>query len=40
MGARPMARTIQEKVENILAKKLLASELKKGDTITFTSRDF
>lgn len=39
MGARPMARTIQEKVENILAKKLLSGELKKGDTITFSARD-
>jgi ATP-dependent Clp protease ATP-binding subunit ClpC len=40
MGARPMARTIQEKVENILAKKLLGGGLKKGDSITFSARDF
>jgi len=39
MGARPMARTIQEKVENMLAKKLLSSELGKGDTIIITGRD-
>lgn len=36
MGARPMERTIQEKVENLLAEKILKGELKKGDSITIT----
>ena len=39
MGARPMERTIQEKIEDILAKKLLSGELKKNDTITFGAKD-
>lgn len=39
MGARPMARTIQEKVEDMLAKKLLSGELNKGDQITITAAD-
>ena len=39
MGARPMERTIQEKIEDILAKKLLSGELKKGDSITFRAKD-
>lgn len=39
MGARPMERVIQEKLENLLAKKILAGELKKGDTITITAQD-
>jgi ATP-dependent Clp protease ATP-binding subunit ClpC len=36
MGARPMERTIQEKVENLLAEKILKGELNKGDSITIT----
>lgn len=39
MGARPMERAIQEKVENLLAGKILSDELKKGDSITITSED-
>jgi len=39
MGARPMARTIQEKVEDMLAKKILNGELNKGDSITISSKD-
>lgn len=39
MGARPMARTIQEKVEDMLAKKLLSGELKKGDSLTISAAD-
>ncbi|MCX6809079.1 MAG: AAA family ATPase, partial [Candidatus Berkelbacteria bacterium] len=37
MGARPMERTIQEKIENLLAQKILTGELKKGDSFTITS---
>ena len=39
MGARPMARTIQEKVEDMLAKKLLSGELNKGDEIFIAAVD-
>ena len=39
MGARPMQRTISEKLENMLAKKLLLGELKKGDQLTITAQD-
>ena len=39
MGARPMMRTIQEKIENLLANKILSGELKKGDTITIGAAD-
>ncbi|MCL5410556.1 MAG: ATP-dependent Clp protease ATP-binding subunit [Patescibacteria group bacterium] len=39
MGARPMARTIEEKVENVLATKILSGELKKGDTFTINAQD-
>lgn len=39
MGARPMARVIQEKLENYLANKILKGELNKGDSITITARD-
>lgn len=39
MGARPMERVIQEKVENLLAKKILAEEIKKGESITITQAD-
>lgn len=39
MGARPMARIIQEKVENILAEKILSGELQKGDMYTVTAND-
>ena len=39
MGARPMQRTISEKLENMLAKRLLSGNLKKGDKITITAAD-
>jgi ATP-dependent Clp protease ATP-binding subunit ClpA len=39
MGARPMERAIQDKVENLLASKILSNELKKGDSITITAND-
>jgi ATP-dependent Clp protease ATP-binding subunit ClpA len=39
MGARPMARTIQEKLEDMLARKLLSGELNKGDSITVSAKE-
>ena len=39
MGARPMMRTIQEKLENLLAKKILGGELNKGDSLTISAKD-
>lgn len=39
MGARPMARTIEEKVENLLATKILSGELKKDDTFAISAQD-
>jgi ATP-dependent Clp protease ATP-binding subunit ClpA len=33
MGARPRQRSIQEHLENVLAKKLLSGEIKRGDQI-------
>ena len=39
MGARPMQRVIQEKLENLLANKILSGELKTGDSITITAAD-
>ena len=39
MGARPMSRVIEEKVENLLATKILSGELKKGDTFTIDASD-
>jgi ATP-dependent Clp protease ATP-binding subunit ClpB len=35
-GARPLKRTIQNEIQNPLAKKLLAGEVKDGDTVTVT----
>jgi len=32
-GARPLRRTIQRRIENVLAKKLLLGEFKDGDAI-------
>ncbi|MBN1797272.1 MAG: ATP-dependent chaperone ClpB [Spirochaetales bacterium] len=32
-GARPLKRVIQNRVQNIIAKKILAGELKEGDTV-------
>lgn len=39
MGARPMARVIEEKLENLLAKKILSGELKNGDSISIGGGD-
>lgn len=39
MGARPMERVISEKLENFLAKKILAGEINKGDKITISAKD-
>jgi len=39
MGARPMMRAIEEKLENLLANKILEGELKKGDSFTITAKD-
>ena len=36
MGARPLRRVIQEKVENPLSEALLAQKFREGDTILFT----
>ncbi|MCH7552222.1 ATP-dependent Clp protease ATP-binding subunit [Patescibacteria group bacterium] len=39
-GARNMRRVIQDKVENVLAKALLAKEVKRGDRITIQADNF
>ncbi|PJE64647.1 MAG: hypothetical protein COU90_02285 [Candidatus Ryanbacteria bacterium CG10_big_fil_rev_8_21_14_0_10_43_42] len=39
MGARPMRRAITDKVEQIIARKLLEGVLKRGDTFTFSEED-
>jgi len=36
MGARPMQRVISDKVENMLAEKILKNEIKKGDQLIIT----
>jgi ATP-dependent Clp protease ATP-binding subunit ClpC len=38
-GARPMRRAIADRVEQVIAKKILAGELKRGDTFTFSTED-
>ncbi len=38
-GARPMRRVIQEKIENLLAKKMLAGEVAEGQTLNVTLAD-
>ncbi len=38
-GARPLRRTIQRRIENVLAKKLLLGEFKDGDTIVIDAAD-
>jgi len=35
MGARPMARVIEEQVENSLAEKILRGEAEKGTEVVF-----
>ncbi len=39
MGARPMARVMQEKVEDLLAEKILRGELKQGDSFALNLQD-
>lgn len=38
-GARPLKRTIQRNVQDVLAEKILAGEVKTGDTILFDAGD-
>jgi ATP-dependent Clp protease ATP-binding subunit ClpC len=38
-GARPMRRTIQEKIEDSLAKKLISGEIKRGDKVVLDEKD-
>ena len=38
-GARPMRRVIQDEIEEMVARKIIAGSLKKGDTITITATD-
>jgi ATP-dependent Clp protease ATP-binding subunit ClpC len=40
MGARPMERTIEQLIENLIAKKILANDLKRGDQLTIRVEDF
>jgi len=39
MGARPMARVVQDQIENFLANKILRTEVKKGDEAIFRAID-
>lgn len=39
MGARPMKRIIQEKVENLLANKILADQVQRGESIEIKPED-
>ena len=36
LGARPMERVVANKIENLLAEKILKNEIKKGDTLVIT----
>ncbi|MDA1334789.1 MAG: ATP-dependent Clp protease ATP-binding subunit [bacterium] len=38
-GARPMRRAIQDHVEQVIAKKILSGELKRGDTFIFDPKE-
>ncbi|HLC44446.1 MAG TPA: ATP-dependent Clp protease ATP-binding subunit [Patescibacteria group bacterium] len=38
-GARPLRRVIQDRVETVVAKKLLSGETKRGDTITISPEE-
>jgi ATP-dependent Clp protease ATP-binding subunit ClpC len=38
-GARPMRRVIQDQIEEIVARKIIAGSLKKGETITIRATD-
>jgi ATP-dependent Clp protease ATP-binding subunit ClpA len=39
LGARPMARVIQDKVENLLAQKILKNEISRGQSIVIDEKD-
>lgn len=39
LGARPIKRTIQDKVENLIAKKLLSGEISKGGILNISKED-
>lgn len=39
LGARPIQRVIQEKVENFLAKELLSDQVSRGEALTFDVKD-
>jgi ATP-dependent Clp protease ATP-binding subunit ClpB len=38
-GARPLKRVIQKNVQDVLAEKILAGEVKDGDTVALTVED-
>lgn len=38
-GARPLRRIIQDRIEEIIARRLLEGRIKKGDTVTITAED-
>lgn len=38
-GARPMRRAVQDRVEELIAKKILSGTLKRGDTVTLTQSE-
>lgn len=38
-GARPMRRVLQDQIEEAIAKKIIAGNVKKGDTITIAQQD-
>lgn len=39
LGARPIKRTIQDKIENLIAKKILNNEISKGSTLNISIHD-
>jgi ATP-dependent Clp protease ATP-binding subunit ClpA len=39
LGARPIKRTIQDKIENLIAKKILNNEISKGSTLNISLQD-
>lgn len=38
-GARPMRRAIQDRVEDLIAKKILSGDIKRGDAVRFTKEE-
>ena len=38
-GARPLRRTLQSEIEDMLAEDILTGKVKKGDTVTITAKD-